>query len=348
MPLYNFIFASRAQRITIPAGFNPQATVYLWGAGGGAGGDDNPGAGGAGACGNAIKIVLNLSAGDVLEFGIGDKGTAGTNGKRTAGGAAGASYIDTSNNRYGGGTGGPCGARGSSGSGGGGGGATVLLLNNTIVAIAAGGSGGGGGGNVGTTPGENASATPSTGANSSSTGQNGQGKDGDGGGGGGGGGGKFGGVFGGLRSGDQGALAGGTGASFVASVGGAVVSATTYTGSGRIPPSIDGYTVTPTFATGGVSGKVAASGTSGTPGHMIVSLEPVAMPYVKVDGVWKPVTNAYIKTDESNWVELDETYIKVASTWRLLSQDQSLSSEQLAENFRYGSGGTRAAPADGS
>jgi hypothetical protein len=81
---------------------------------------------------------------------------------------------------------------------------------------------------------------------------------------------------------------------------------------------------------------------------MIVSLEPVAMPYVKVDGVWKPVTNAYIKTDESTWVELDETYIKVASTWRRLSQDQSLSSTELAENLRYGSGGTRAAPADDS
>jgi hypothetical protein len=131
-------------------------------------------------------------------------------------------------------------------------------------------------------------------------------------------------------------------------VGGAVVSATTYTGSGVVPPSIDGYTVYPNYASGGVSvhPTAAASGTNGTPGYMILVLNPISLPYVKQDGTWSPSTETYINVD-GNWEEIVETYVKVAGQWKQVLQPSTVGSVDLGVNVRFGTGGTRAGPAAG-
>ena len=485
MSLLNFRYSGRTQRITIPRGFKPRATAYLWGGGGGGGGNDAGVRGGAGACGNAVKIVFEIEENDVLEFAVGQGGTfgssnsAGSNVTNTTtivpasgwaaatnfawgsfmnnyaiwagqpnevgtksfttqflssggihtieiasdnssvnsfgphtgiraggnfrnssgiifsrdfptglidfsievtndsgggnnpggiaivvrnsnntivwttrtyatgtysystttfvpartGGTGGSGYIDASNNRYGGGNGGVAGPRGASGSGGGGGAATVLLLNGTVIAVAGGGGGGGGAG-VASANGVAASATPSS-DNVNTVGQNGEAKTGDGGGGGGGGGGQNGGRRGTVPSGDVSALPGGTGASFVASISGAIVSSTTFTGSATVPPSIDGYTVTPTAATGGAAGAV------GTDGYLILQLEPLSLPYVKEGGEWEPTQNLYIKAGGGTWIEIVETYVKVSGQWRPIEQGSITEPTVLSGGVRFGTGGTR-------
>ena len=115
------------------------------------GGRDAGGPGGNGRGGRAGRFSLPDSfAGELLTFGVGKSGNAGTSGGPTAGGSGGASPQGP------GGTGGGAGPRGWSGGGGGGGGSTwVMDQNPGGIFIAAGGGGGGGGGSwkVGGNPG---------------------------------------------------------------------------------------------------------------------------------------------------------------------------------------------------
>ena len=115
------------------------------------GGRDAGGPGGNGRGGRAGRFSLPDSfAGQLLTFGVGKSGNAGTSGGPTAGGSGGASPQGP------GGTGGGAGPRGWSGGGGGGGGSTwVMDQNPGGIFIAAGGGGGGGGGSwsVGGNPG---------------------------------------------------------------------------------------------------------------------------------------------------------------------------------------------------
>ena len=182
-------------------------TVDLKGAGGGAGGNDSPGAGYAGYAGRRVQGTISVSPGDTLTIGVGQGGRPGSQGGGAPGGAGG-----TSMSGYNGGKGGNSGGSGGSGAGGGGGGATVLLRNGVPVAIAGGGGGGGGGGHVGT---YNGQAAQGLAQRSESEGGAGENKSGDGGGGGGGGGGLHGGQGGLCLSGDQGAYSGDSGLNLV-------------------------------------------------------------------------------------------------------------------------------------
>ncbi len=78
MPLYNFRYSGRTQRITIPRGFKRTATAWLWGGAGGGGGNDAGISGGSGACGNAVKIEFEIAENDVIEFAVGQGGTFGS------------------------------------------------------------------------------------------------------------------------------------------------------------------------------------------------------------------------------------------------------------------------------
>ncbi|WP_182343140.1 hypothetical protein [Comamonas koreensis] len=121
--------------------------IVLNGAGGGAGGADQDGAGGVGASGSQLVVELPVQPGKtaVYDFGLGGaSGVSYTHGFGSAGGVGG---IGTGN----GGDGGaapiskPSDVNSGSGGGGGGGGASYLGYDGTMFARAGGGGGGGGG-----------------------------------------------------------------------------------------------------------------------------------------------------------------------------------------------------------
>ena len=143
-------FTNTRAVITMPAGFKPLVSAYLWGAGGGGGGTDSPYSGGYGAGGSWVRHDFEVAEGDVIEVSVGGPGRTGAPGSGATGGNGGPSRLNISGyDSFSGAPGGRSGYAGWSGSGGGGGGATVLLLNNGIIACAGSGGGAGGGGHQG-------------------------------------------------------------------------------------------------------------------------------------------------------------------------------------------------------
>lgn len=207
----------------------------------------------------------------------------------------------------------------------------MLAINNTVVAVAAGGAGAGGGGNRGTVTGDSANNTAVTVA-IVTQGMNGLDKTGDGGGGGGGGGGVIGGVGGGVRDGDQGGLAGSRGTS--ARNTALTVSGTEFNAAATQPPTIEKYSVTPN-STGGLRTQ------AGTNGYAVLEIETVSLPYVKVNDVWKPVTEAYVKVAGS-WQTISEFYIKEENVWKELDQGLPITVTALDAGVSVNAGGSRA------
>jgi hypothetical protein len=325
------------KQYTVPAGLRATMVAYLWGAGGGAGGDDSPGIGGNGACGQLIKVTVDLAPGDVVGVGIGKAGLGGSSGAGSAAGGAGGQGPGDASISFAGGRGGRAGTSGSSGGGGGGGGATVLAINGVEVAVAGGGGGGGGGGNVGSVNGLPATNTGSTQA-SNRTGMNGEDRSGDGGGGGGGGGGRFGGRGGDLtsRSGDQGGTAGETGASWRDTE--RTESGLIYAGLSVNPSKGDSAYDPGTYAKGGVaSGNTAQR--AGGDGYAVIEFEYIPLPKFKGAEGWQQITNAYVKFAES-WKPIINTWVKVGTTWKPVSPIGNVSFGDTGTGIV--SGGTRA------
>lgn len=67
------------QLLTFPAnGYAPTVTAYLWGAGGGAGGNDGVRPGGAGTGGGYVKAQFTANPGDTIEITVGSAGSSGS------------------------------------------------------------------------------------------------------------------------------------------------------------------------------------------------------------------------------------------------------------------------------
>lgn len=113
---------------TVPTGASV-VQVVLQGAAGGAGASVSGGAGGSGGSGANIASSINVTAGEVLDIGLGRTGTSGS-------GASGAGVGGSSGFAGGGGS--------SNGNGGGGGGASVVQIASTTILVSGGGGGGGG------------------------------------------------------------------------------------------------------------------------------------------------------------------------------------------------------------
>lgn len=68
------------QTLTFPAnGYDPNVTAYLWGGGGGAGGNDGIRSGGAGTGGGYVRADFTVSPGDTIEITVGAGGSCGVN-----------------------------------------------------------------------------------------------------------------------------------------------------------------------------------------------------------------------------------------------------------------------------
>jgi len=90
-------YTGSAQRIVWAQGNNVPVTAYLWGGGGGGGGRDSA-LGGSGSGAGYAQVNFVLNQGDVLEVGVGGKGSAGGSSAGGApGGSAGASYTASMN-----------------------------------------------------------------------------------------------------------------------------------------------------------------------------------------------------------------------------------------------------------
>lgn len=71
---------SSRQTLTFPAnGYAPTVTAYLWGAGGGAGGNDGIRQGGSGTGGGYVEASFTVAPGDVIEIAVGSAGGSGVN-----------------------------------------------------------------------------------------------------------------------------------------------------------------------------------------------------------------------------------------------------------------------------
>ena len=69
---------SARQTLTFPvAGYAQTVQAYLWGAGGGAGGNDGPRPGGAGTAGGYVNAEFTVNPGDVVEITVGSGGWSG-------------------------------------------------------------------------------------------------------------------------------------------------------------------------------------------------------------------------------------------------------------------------------
>ena len=67
------------QLLTFPAnGYDPNVTAYLWGAGGGAGGNDGIRQGGAGTGGGYVRADFTVAPGDTIEITVGEAGWCGS------------------------------------------------------------------------------------------------------------------------------------------------------------------------------------------------------------------------------------------------------------------------------
>ena len=68
------------QTLTLPtAGYSQTVQAYLWGAGGGAGGNDGTRQGGAGTGGGWVSAQFTVNPGDVVEIAVGEAGSSGRN-----------------------------------------------------------------------------------------------------------------------------------------------------------------------------------------------------------------------------------------------------------------------------
>jgi hypothetical protein len=86
-------FTNSLQRLTWNGPNNTQITAYIWGAGGGRGGNDR-GSGGLGSGGGYTEVGFVINNGDVVDIAVGGPGGNGVSGRGSApGGAAGASYT---------------------------------------------------------------------------------------------------------------------------------------------------------------------------------------------------------------------------------------------------------------
>lgn len=125
-------------RFTMPAGFEANVEVHMWGAGGGAGVSSS---GGGGAY---VTNILKFQANDVVDVIVGGAGNPGSGVLLASGGDGGTGAVDR---RFAGGLGGSMvDEDNDSGTGGGGGGASAILVNSIPLLVAAGGGGGGGSG----------------------------------------------------------------------------------------------------------------------------------------------------------------------------------------------------------
>lgn len=290
-------------QVTMP--FRANITAQVWGAGGGGGGNDAGTVGGVGAPGLYNTTSFIAERGDLVEVFVGSGGIGGTNSGRSAGGGSpgsGRTLINgDSAKSFNGGGGGRAGGSGSSGGGGGGGGASGVLVNNVPVIVAGGGGGGGGAGNDGNSSGNytRRDAAIANNANSASgsdfRGEHAQDKSGDGGGGGGGGGGYPGGQGGTTPGGDSSAYAGQCGGNFPVRT--------------PLPGEVKALNGV-TYALGG-----GRSGGNGSPGLVILSIEPLSLMTVKVSDEWKQINEAFVKVADT-WRDINTVYIKIADEWR--------------------------------
>lgn len=280
----------------IPAGAQSME-IYLWGGGGGGGAQETTGSNGYGAAGQYVthsSIDLTTHIGESITIGVGGGGGGGSNGGGVAGGTNGRSLSGFS-----GGVGGASGPNGSSGSGGGGGGATVIKIGSTVVAVAGGGAGGAGGG-ADSQGGSGINLNVSTTGTPSTLGENGQYHNGNGGGGGAGGGGAAGGVGGGSNDNDTGGSAGYSGTSLIPAGG------TSLIGSGTTPAG--------SYGSAAVGGNQANSGANGK-AIIIVLMRSEAK--VKIDGVWKSITQIKFKRD-GIWKNITAAYTKINGVWKAI------------------------------
>ena len=91
-----FVYNGGTESFTVPAGFNPSVTAYVWGAGGGGGSKDGGGGdGGIGGAGFFLKKDITLNASDRVTVAVGGGGYGGRSGSGYGYGAGGGSYADS-------------------------------------------------------------------------------------------------------------------------------------------------------------------------------------------------------------------------------------------------------------
>jgi hypothetical protein len=90
-----FVYNGGTESFTVPAGFKPEVDVYLWGAGGGAGGVDGNGPAGNGGGGWHYNNTVTLAAGDTVLVAVGGPGGGGGSSSGGGGGSAGPAYTAT-------------------------------------------------------------------------------------------------------------------------------------------------------------------------------------------------------------------------------------------------------------
>lgn len=267
----NFLATGIDQSWTVPDGI-VVIKVWMWGAGGTAGGHSSAGlAGGSGGgSGALLGAVIQVTPGETLTFRVGQSVPVS---QVSAGATTSTNYNTTA---FGGGAGGGVGdGGGANGSfGAPGGGATSLLRGSTFVAIAAGGGGGGGpgypasnGGNGG--PGGSGNGNGGLGPGTTA-GEGGNGTNGGGGGGGGGSG----------SSQNQGSGVGGNGGSNLLPTqptqiqGVAIVAGTSVSGSGANPggnTTADKYPSTPSnVGRGGTATTTVGAQLGGGDGYVYI------------------------------------------------------------------------------
>jgi hypothetical protein len=324
---------------TVPAGTPPiTLRAWLWGAGGGAGGNDPGKLGGNGAAGALVSVTITVNPGDVIQVAPGGAGSGGIPGKAAPGGIGGKGYVSATNANisFGGGLGGKSGGVGSSGSGGGGGGATVMFINGVLIAVAPGGGGGAGGGL--TTPGLSASTATSGSTGLKCMGANGQDKSatGDGGGAGGGGGGYRGGTGGAVISGDVGANPGASGGYYVSptTTANVVALGTSF----RATEGTSGYQVATTHAAGGAA-MAGFEPQHGLPGFAVLEFNVKGFPRVKNLFGWQTTTAMYYKVG-GEWKPIVDVFNKVNNNW--CENSPVATPDFLRLSTLWGSGGTRA------
>jgi len=277
--IYQYLTAGSFD-VTVPSGYSNQVLVYAWGGGGGTGYNGPLGGGGGYAAG-----VVNINAGDSVTISVGGHGARGPYNGSAAGGDGNDSIISFDGG--GGGTSSPYpgGDDQYIGAGGGGGAASAIFVNSVPLLVAAGGGGGGGGSNYQTgaagLAGGIATAVNSTARGATSVANYATG-------GGGGGGYPKGGAAGTSVGDDAGGPGGGYGGQNYANV--TVTSATLTAGSG-----------TNTAGTGNGYYPGKNLGKAGYDGCVIVVFQKLFTVSIKQSGLWKQVTNAYIKVPTTSY-----------------------------------------------
>jgi hypothetical protein len=269
---------------TMPGGFSSNVEIHAWGAGGGAG------IRAVGSGGGYATTVATINSGDTVEILV---GKAGGNGNYPSGGIGGAGFSD---GRFKGGTAGNVvDEDADTSAGGGGGSASAVVVNSTPVCVAAGGGGAGG---LGDDSGSGIAGNPG-GVYSSLTGNTIGGNSPNGGtSGGGGGGGYLGGSAGASYGDDQGNAPGGWGGQNYGDV--------TLPGSG--------------IAAGGKTTSYYPSGSAyanaGEDGYVVLILERQSQMSIKESGVWKTISDSYVKISEPRVVAVatSQTFAAIPGT----------------------------------